>query len=157
MAYYNKFETGYGNGNSNGNVYGYLFIPHIDEQAATKEKVKQVFESNNLGDVISVLFMPLAAPKTYKGKNRKQVYKAFICIKWFMNLAVKTFRENVLLGNTTLARVDVDVISGTYWVVRPNTMITNTEFQSMTPDENEELRQLEATAISVALRVLNDE
>ena len=163
MAFYNSLHFEHDNATNGGKedyyhgeyddgAYGSLYIPHIDSDVATFEKVKRVFRSNKIGRVTSATFTPLAVPSTYKGKdkNKKRVFSATVYVKWYDLPVAKLFRDQVFEGDMQ-ARVNVDETRGTYWVVRPNTRMTDELLI-----ERYSLQPLWEIATDSALRVLED-
>jgi len=151
--YVNDDKEDYYHGEYDDEAYGNLYIPHIEEHVAYLETIKKVFKNNKLGVVTSVIFNALTAPKGYKGKHTKQLYSAFVYLKWSTNSAVNTFREHLLSGNKKNSRVTVNKKKGTYWIVRPNTAFPSAELL----DERLDLEELAETATDVALRCLDED
>ena len=161
MAFYNTLFGDYDNATNGGkedyyhgeydnDAYGSLYIPHMDSDVATFEKVKRVFRANKIGRVTSATFTPLAVPSTYKGKdkNKKRVFSATVYVKWYDLPVAKTFQYHVSEGDVQ-ARLNVDETQGTYWFIRPNTRISDDLLE-----ERYSLQPLWEIATDSALRVL---
>ena len=163
MALYDKFHAEYDNEENGGKedyyhgeyddeAYGNLYIPHIEEGVADFETLKNVIKKNKLGIVTSAIFNALTIPTAYKGKNTKQLYSAFVYVKWFVNSVVDTFRKHMMSGNKTKSRVMVNKENGTYWIVRPNTAFPSDELL----EERLYIEELAEEATDVAMRCLNE-
>ena len=164
MTLYNKFIEGYDNeynggkedhyhGEHDEEPYGKLYIPYIEEAHATSKGVEQVFNTNQLGKVTYVTFKELAKPTNYKGKSQKTIYSAMVYLKWNeTNPEVSIFRENVANGNKDLSKVYLDKNKKTFWIVRPNTVISDELFE-----ERYVLAVTKETAEDAAMRVLEDD
>jgi len=169
MTLYNNLHSEYDSKTNGGNedyyhgeyddkAYGNLYIPRIEAADATFETVKHIFLLNNIGLVTSVEFSELAVPKSYRGKNTKQLYRANVYIKWFVTPTVTEFRKNVVLpGNGSnskdKSRVIVDEAKDTYWVVHANTAYPSEELF----EERCVIADLQTTAEDVALRALEED
>ena len=163
MAFYNTLHFEYDssiNGGKEDNyhgeydddAYGSLYIPHINSDVATFEQVKRVFRTNKIGRVTSATFTPLAVPSTYKGKdkNKKRVFSATVYVKWYDLPLAKRFEEDIFEGDMK-AQLTVDETQGTYWIIRPNTRMTDELLE-----ERYSLQPLWEIATDSALRVLKD-
>lgn len=161
MAFYNTLHFDHDNATNGGkedyyhgeydnDAYGSLYIPHINSDVATFEQMNRVFRTNKIGRVTSAMFTPLAVPSTYKGKdkNKKRVFSAIIYVKWYDLPVAKLFREHVFEGDMQ-ARLNVDETQGTYWIIRPNTRMTDELLE-----ERYSLQPLWEIATDVALTVL---
>ena len=111
---------------------------------------KKIFKAKRIGTVTSATFQPLTVPSTYKGKskNKKQLYSAYVYVKWS---DTTTFQEKVLNGNKETARICLDETKGTYWIVRPNTMVSDELYY-----ERLEISELKETATNVSFSFLDD-
>jgi len=162
MSLYNKFHLEFDNEENGGKedyyhgeyddeAYGNLYIPHMEAEVANLETVTFVFLKNKVGVVTSATFNAVPVPTAYKGKNKKQLYSAFVYVKWFPNTK---FREQVLSGDKTKSRVTVDKQKGTYWVVRPNTLLLPS---NELLEERADIQELAETATDVALHCLEED
>ena len=164
MAFYNPFhfehdnETNggtedYYHGEYDNDAYGSLYIPHMGSDVATLKQVKRVFRANKIGRVTSATFTPLTVPSTYKGKdkNKKRVFSATVYVKWYDLPVAKKFRENIFNCDDLKVRLNVDEMQGTYWIVRPNTRMTDELLE-----ERYSLQPLWEIATDSAMRVLED-
>lgn len=161
MSLYNRLTKGfdseenggkedYYHGEYDDEAYGNLYIPHIAAEVATFDTVKQVFINNQVGLVTSVDFNELALSSSYKGKNKKQLYSAYVYVKWF---ADTEFREHIAAGNKNKSRVIVNNETDTYWIVRPNTAFPSEELLA----ERLDIEELVETATDIAMRSFEGE
>ena len=164
MALYNKFHAEYDNETNGGKedyyhgeyddeAYGNLYIPHMEEDVANFETLKTVIKKNKLGTVTSAIFNALTVPAAYKGKNTKQLYSAFVYVKWFANSVADTFRQHMMSGNKKKSRVIVNKAKGDYWIVRPNTAYPSDELL----EERLYIEELAEEATDVAMRCLYED
>ena len=164
MALYNKFHLEYDteanggkedyyHGEYDDEAYGNLYIPRMEAGEANLSTVKKVFMLNKLGMVTSAIFSALSAPKNYKGKNTKQLYSAYVYVKWFTNDLAQAFRKDILIGDKKTSRVTVDKKNDTYWVVRPNTAFPSAELL----EERLDIADLAEIATDVALNCLEED
>ena len=165
MALYNRYFNDYDNDINGGNednyhgeyddvAYGQLYIPRMSEALATFEKVKHIFKMNNIGTVTSATFNSLKAPSTYRGKlhNVKQLYNAYVYVKWFDNVSSLTFRKQLL--NCYYSKkvcLSVNDAEDSYWVVQ---LITTMSDELI--NERKLIREMKETATNVALRAMSE-
>jgi hypothetical protein len=149
MALYHRFHGNFPDNGEDHTDYNakvaadeVLFIPHIEEQMATLNQVKQVFSTQNIGTVTTATFIEKPVPATYKGKNKKKVFSATVYVQWHDSPAVTQLREDILRGDKETSRITVDEDANTYWVLRPNSFEAATLLQ-----EQACLAQLEDTAL----------
>jgi hypothetical protein len=124
----------------------------MEEDQANISTVKKVFMLNKLGMVTSAIFTALSAPKNYKGKNIKQLYSAYVYVKWFTNDLACAFRKDILSGDKKKSRVSVDK-NGTYWIIHPNTAFPSAELL----EERLDIADLAETAADVAFHCLEED
>ena len=164
MALYNKFHAEYDNeanggkedyyhGEYDDEAYGNLYIPHMEEDVADFETLKNVIKKNKLGTVTSAIFNALTVPAAYKGKNTKQLYSAFVYVKWFANSVADNFRKHMMSGNKKKSRVIVNKEKDTYWIIRPNTAFPSHELL----EERLQIEELAEEATDVASRCLDED
>ena len=166
MSLYNNYHGEY-DSNTNGGkedyyhgeydddeVYGKLYIPRMDEDLANFNSVERVFKAHRIGTVTSASFNPIAVPAYYKGKkeNLKQLYNAYVYVKWFDNINAKAFREECSRTNSTKTRLVISKKRDVYWVVRQNTVIPEELFE-----ERSIISELKETATDVAWSTLIDD
>jgi len=180
MALYNKFFGDYDmqnmeddyHGEYDDEAYGSLYIPHIEEQLASMAEIKRVFAAKKIGDVTTVTFSELIAPKTYKGKNKKQAYSAIVYLKWRETLAATALRQAIQDGDKHKSRIALDAKH--HWIVHSNTAMLSDELYEercynadtedtvmgvisrlldYSDDEDTEMYNLEELAKDVAMRV----
>jgi hypothetical protein len=164
MSLYNRYFQDYDSASNGGKddfyhgeyddetVYGKLYIPHMESNSANFEFVKKTFLANNIGLVTHATFTVLEGQSTYKGKNKKQLFSAYVYVKWFNNNIATALQQHIIRGNKKLARVNVDKTKDIYWIVRPNTVISD-ELMS----ERIDIHELRIVAENVAHSVLEEE
>ena len=165
MALYNRYFNDYDNDINGGNednyhgeyddvAYGQLYIPRMSAAVATFEKVKHIFKMNNIGTVTSATFNSLKAPSTYRGKlhNVKQLYNAYVYVKWFDNVSSLTFRKQLLsCYDNKKVCLSVNDVEDSYWVVQ---LITTMSDELI--NERKLIREMKETATNVALRAMSE-
>jgi hypothetical protein len=163
MSIYNKFHLGFDtieNGGKEDNyhgehddeTHGNLYIPRMEAKDANLSSVKKIFMLNKLGIVTSASFKAIVPPSDYKGKNNRQLYSAYVYVKWFTNDVADTFRENILIGNKMKSRIIINEKKCIYWIVRPNTARPSDELL----DERFAIAELAEMATDVAVSCLDE-
>jgi len=150
FGYYEKTQNDNYHGEYDDEAYGSLYIPYIDEQLASIEKVKQVFMENNVGDVTSVTFTKLVAPKTYKGKNLKKAYSAFVYLKWRVNKTANQLRQAIEDDNKS--NCQIKIAAKRHWVIHYNTA----KFSADLLEERNYVAESSYTAMDAVFRILDE-
>jgi hypothetical protein len=157
MSLYNRYFGDYEkkqnddyHGEYDDDAYGSLYIPYIEEQLASIEKVKCFFHEKNVGDVTGVTFTELVAPKTYKGNNLKKAYSAIVYLKWRVNKTANQLRQAIEAGDKSKCQIKID--ARRHWVIHYNTA----KFSADLLKERHYVAESAYTAMDMVFRILED-
>ena len=130
--------------------HGSVFIPHIDQDMATPERIAKLFKTNNIGQVTHSTFTRLTVPSSFKGKskNTKLVFRATVYLKWGRS----DVRKKIMGSVKQPFRVNIDERVGKYCFVHRNTVTSDELLQ-----ERFTLSELQELATECAMSVLRED
>ena len=108
---------------------------------------------NKIGMVTSASFTAIAPTAAYKSKNKRQLYSAYVYVKWFTNEQADAFRQHILIGDKANARLTVNEKNGSFWIIRPNTACPSVKLL----EERFTIAELAEIATDVAVNCLEED